>query len=310
MGLSQAGDELGAETVVAATLVQHDQAAGTGERGGDGVELERREAAQVEEVEAVLVLLGEEVADFAGNVHHFAVGDKGCEITLPQLAGLPDLAVVRVPRDRLAAAAVQGLVLEEDDGIVVLVGRQHRVERILGRARVERLEAGEGEEQRFQLLRMERAEGEAAAAGEAEHERTRGAGAEVEGRGVEAELGDGLGGEVGELEFLDGPVTVDGEADRVAGAGALGERGVEHAAAAELLEEAVRDLEGAAVRADVLAEDDGFGAFGEDLAQRGVAGLGEVERGRGRGLGLPRQGSGGRGVDVGLHARRRGPGHR
>src|SRR5690606_32228208 len=111
------------------------------------------------------------------------------------------------------------------------------------------------------------------AAGQAIDDGHAGAGAEEVGAGVEADLGDGLGGEVGELEFLDGTVSVEGESGGVAGAGAFGERGVEDAGAAEVGEQAVGDLEGTAVGGDVLAEDEGFGAFGEDFAEGGVEGL-------------------------------------
>jgi hypothetical protein len=92
------------------------------------------------------------------------------------------------------------------------------------------------------------------------------------GGGVEHDLRRGVGGEVGELKLLDGAVAVDGEAERVAGAGGLAEGRAEHARAAELGDEALGDLEGAAVGPDVLAEHDGLEPLGEDLAQA------EVER--------------------------------
>ena len=63
---------------------------------------------------------------------------------------------------------------------------------------------------------------------------------------------------------------VERQADRVARASALGERHVHHPRPAELLEKILGHLECTAVRCDVLAENKGFGAFNEDLAQRPV----------------------------------------
>ena len=193
-------------------------------------------------------------------------------------------------------------MLEEQHGIVVLVGGEQRVEGVLRRAGIQGLEPGHREEEGLELLRMERAEGQPAATREAEHERAGGAGPEVVGGGVERDLGDGLGGEVRELEFLDGPVAGDGEADGVAGAGALGERGIEDARAAEVLKQAVGDLERAAVGADVLAEENGFGALREDFPQAGIDGLGEIEGGGCAGRGFPGQWGRRRGKQAVRHA--------
>jgi hypothetical protein len=68
------------------------------------------------------------------------------------------------------------------------------------------------------------------------------------------ELVEAAGDEVGKLHLADRPHSLD----RGAGGGAedqvLGQRRVEHALGAELLGEAVGDLEGAAEGADVLAK--------------------------------------------------------
>ena len=55
--------------------------------------------------------------------------------------------------------------------------------------------------------------------------------------------------------------------------------------AAIVLEQALRDLERAAIGADVLAEDKGFGTLGEDFAQAEVQGLREREQLRRGGFG-------------------------
>lgn len=105
--------------------------------------------------------------------------------------------------------------------------------------------------------------------------------------GVQRELGGRLGRKIGELEFLDGPVAVEREADRVAGAGTFGERCIEHPRPAELLEQIFRDLEGAAIRADVLSEQERFGPLREDLAETEIECLGGVELNRGGRFGPP-----------------------
>ena len=68
------------------------------------------------------------------------------------------------------------------------------------------------------------------------------------------ELVEAAGDEVGELHLADRPHARDRGADRRADDRRLGERRVHHARLAELLEEAVGDLERAAERADVLAD--------------------------------------------------------
>src|SRR4051812_5814627 len=103
---------------------------------------------------------------------------------------------------------------------------------------------------------MERAERQSAAAGQAEHEGTCRSAAEMHRAGVERELRRRLGGKVGELKLLDRTVAIQREADRIPRAGALSQRGVEHALPRELVEEILRHLERTAVRADVLAEHD------------------------------------------------------
>ena len=151
--------------------------------------------------------------------HHLAVGDDGGEIALMHVAGLPDRAVVGIELHRLPAPAVEALVLEKNHGVVILVGGQQGVEGVLRGGGIERLQAGEGEEGRFQFLGMEGPEGEAAAAGEAQHQRHLAAGAEMVGGGVEDDLGGGVRGEIGELEFLDRAVGIGGQSDGVACAG-------------------------------------------------------------------------------------------
>ena len=65
---------------------------------------------------------------------------------------------------------------------------------------------------------------------------------------------NGAGDEVGELELDDRPLAHPGGADRGADEPLLGDRRVDHPLLAELLEQPRGDAEGAAERADVLAE--------------------------------------------------------
>src|SRR5690606_2003552 len=126
--LGQTGDELGTEAVGASALVDDDEAVGALQRGADGVEIERGERAQVEDIEGLFVFPGEVVAGLDGEVDHLAVGDDGGEVAAAQVAGLPDVAVGGIPGDGGFAAAVETLVFEEEHGVVVLVGGEQGVE--------------------------------------------------------------------------------------------------------------------------------------------------------------------------------------
>ncbi len=232
--------------------------------------MQGRKATQVEEIQAVLVFGGEVVADLGGEVNHLAIRHERCKLALAQLFRLPDFAIVRIPRHGCASAAVQRLVLKDDHRIVVLVSGEQRVERILRRTRVDRLESRDREKHRLQLLRVKRPEREIAAAREAKHERTRRARPESKRRRIERDLRHRLGREIRKLKLLDRPVAVDREPDRVAGTRALGQRSVEDPAAAKLAQQILGDLERAAVRADILPEDQRLWALGENLVDRPV----------------------------------------
>ncbi len=233
-------------------------------------------------------------------------------------AGCQTRPVIGIPRHRLRPAAVQPLVLKEQHRIVVLVGGQQGVEGVLGRAGVKRLQPGHGQKQRLELLGVEGAEADRAA-GQAQDQGAGRSRAEVHGGGIEGDLGHGLRREVGELEFLDRTVPVEGEADRITRAAALGQGRAEYARPPELRQQVFGHLERAAVGSDVLAEDDRFRALGEDFSQGAIErlGQGQILRGRGaRGTGgarrggsrldarRPGHGRGGRGKEIRLHRRR------
>ena len=80
---------------------------------------------------------------------------------------------------------------------------------------------------------------------------------------------EGAGDEVGELELDDRTLAHPGGADRGADEALLGDRRVDHALRAELLEQARRDAEGAAEDADVLAEQEDAVVLAHRVLERG-----------------------------------------
>ena len=122
----------------AAAFVEDDEAVGV--RATDARMASRRSGArgaEVEEVEGLFVFGFQILGGLGGEVGHLAVGDEGGVPAGADVAGLPDLAVVGIPRHSVFAAPVEGLVFEEEDGVVILVGGEQAVEGILGGARVE-----------------------------------------------------------------------------------------------------------------------------------------------------------------------------
>ncbi len=256
----------------AAAFVQHAEAMGARDRGANLVEAQGGEGAQVPDLDGVFVFVLQILGGLVGELGHLAVGDEGGVGAGADEAGAPDRAIIGIPGERVLAASIQGLVLEEQDGVAVFGGGEHGVERILGGRGIEGLQAGEGEQGGLKFLGVEGAEGEAAAAGQAHEQGHPGAGAKMIGGGVQDELGEGFGDEIRELKLDHRQAAAEGQADGVAGAGGLGERGVENPGAAVGGEKSLGDLEGASVVGDVLAEKDRLGAFAEEF------GVGEVDR--------------------------------
>ena len=156
---------------------------------------------------------------------------------------------------------------------------------------------------------MERTKCQATSRRQSQYQGNLGSRAKVVGGGVERDLGRGLGGEVGELEFLDRAVAAERESNGIAGASALGQGRVEYARTTEIGEQSVSHFEGAAVGRDVLAHHNAGGAFGKDFAMGGVEGLGVVEllrlcgqRAPGDGFGRGRKNVSGELSGVGLGA--------
>ena len=81
---------------------------------------------------------------------------------------------------------------------------------------------------------------------------------------------NGAGDEVGELQLDDGTLAHPGGADRRADEPLLGDRGVDHALVAELVERPGGDAERAAERADVLAEQEDAVVLAHGVLERGA----------------------------------------
>ena len=109
---------------------------------------------------------------------------------------------------------------------------------------------------------MKRTKSQATPARKTENHRDFLAGPVVVGCRIEHDLGHRFGDEIGELEFLDGTVAVDGQAQCVACAGGLAQRGAKNTRPAEIANQSLRNFECTAIGPDILAEDDRLGAFG------------------------------------------------
>ena len=159
-------------------------------------------------------------------------------------------------RDHALDVAVEPLVLEEAHGVRITDGSGQQALCVVGERRRDHLQARCLEEPGLGVLRVERPAGEAAARGQPDDHRHGDALAVVQLCGDVHKLVEAAGDEVGELHLADRLQSLGRGADGGADDRVLGKRGVDHAGAAELLDEPVGDLEGPAERTDVLAEAD------------------------------------------------------
>ena len=155
-------------------------------------------------------------------------------------------------------------MLEEADRVGVADRADQQALGVGRRRRRHDLQPRRLQEPRLRVLRVERAAREPAARGQPDHDRHRQALAVVHLRGDVDELVEPAGDEVGELHLADRLQALDRGADGGADDRVLGQRRVEHPLGAELLGEAVGDLERAAEGADVLAD-------AEDASRRGAS---------------------------------------
>ena len=220
------------------------------------------------------------------------------------LAGDPRLADRHgevVELGHLEAPPVEDLVLEEDHRVRVA---DRRLEQALGvrrRVGLHHLQPRDLRVHRREVVAVLRRHPRRGAVRAAEHDRRAHlAAGHVEGlrRRVD-DLVDRLQREVEGHELDDRPQAGEGGADREAGEAVLGDRRVDDAPRPELVEQALADLVGALVLADLLADQEDVAVaahllghrVAQRLAHRLVAErrpLGNLRRGRGRGGGLRR----------------------
>ena len=179
---------------------------------------------------------------------------------------------VVVAVEDLAPHAVERLVLDEDDRVVVADRRLQQALGVGGRRRAGDEQAGDVQVHRLEAVRVGRAELMAAAARHPDHERDPDLAVEHVGdrRGVVDDLVEGEQREVDRHQLDDRPQPAHRGADAGADDRVLGDRHVADAALAELLHQALGDLESALEDADVLAQQQDRLVPLHLLAERGV----------------------------------------
>ena len=175
--------ELGAEARGQRRLMHDHAAAGLVHRSLDGVDVERQQRAQIDDLRIDARLLGRRLRD----MDHRAVAEHGHALALAphrRLAERHDVA----PRRRFAQrvlgpghgrllgmagerAVIEPFRLEKDDGIVVLDRGDQETFGVVRVGRDDRLEARDMGEQGLRTLAMRLPAIDAAAAGHADHDR-------------------------------------------------------------------------------------------------------------------------------------------
>jgi len=188
------------------------------------------------------------------DVHHCGIGDDAQVAAGAGDAGLAQRNDVVIGGNFFFDAPVKIFVLEEDDRIVVANGGLDEAFGIVGGGGADDFQARSVHEVHFGILRMKRAAMHVAAAGTADHERS-GRAPSVVGFGDHVgDLVEGTADEVHELEFGDGAQAGESCAEGCTDDRGFGDGGIDDPLGAEAVDEAVGDLEGAAVDADVLAD--------------------------------------------------------
>ena len=248
--------------------MHHHAAAGLLDRVDDGVQIQRPQAAQVDDLGVDAGFLGRGQR----HVHRGAVGQHGQRVAGPHdggriqrhgvVAGGHHAARPSGPgRDGPVVMAVEGAVVQalgfqEDHRIIVLDGGDQQALGVVGVGRHDRAQAADLREHGLGALAVGLAAVDAAAAGHADRHRRD----ELVDRAVAQarRLGHDLVGSrievVGELDLAHRPQAVGAHAHRHADDAALGDRRVEHARAAVLGLQAFGAAEHAAEIAHVLAE--------------------------------------------------------
>ncbi len=150
--------------------------------------------------------------------------------------------------------AVQVLVLEVDDRVVVPDGCFEQPFGVVRRSRGDHLEAGCVDEPGLRILGVEGASPQPTSRRGPDHNRHRRTPAVVIGGGKVHQLVEGTRDEVGKLHLGHGAHTHQGRTDGRPGDGYLRHRRIQHPLGAEVLDKALSDLKGTTVHADVLPQ--------------------------------------------------------
>src|SRR5580698_1219693 len=219
----------------------------------DGLTVERRDGAQVEDFNVDSVVL-QNVSSLQSGVDHGGVGNNAEIAAFAGDARFANGNNIVFGGDFSLDAAVKILVLEKDAGIVVADGGLNQAFRIVRRGGADDFEARVMDEPHFGILRMKRAAVDVSAAGAAQNQR-RGRTPEIMSfRDHVGNLVESAADEIHELKFGDRAHAGERCAESRAHNGRFSDRCIDHAISSETVDEAVRDFESSAVNADVLAD--------------------------------------------------------
>ena len=149
--------EVGADAAVRPALLDDHAAVGLAHRGEDRVEVERAQGARVDDLGLDAVLLGEHLGGLLGRGGHARDADDGHVGALAADGGLAEVDEVLVVLGDLAALAVEVLVLDEDDRVVVADGRLEQALGVGRRRGHGDQQAGHVQEEGLEAVRVRRA---------------------------------------------------------------------------------------------------------------------------------------------------------
>src|SRR5262245_37593951 len=247
--------QLAADAAGAPRLVEQQRAARLGHRREDRLAIQRRQAPEIDDLRLHAVGL-QLLRGVERRVHHRAERQDRQVAAFALHFGLPDRDDVVLLRHVVLDAAVQELVLEVQDRVVVPNRGLEESLRVVGGRGLDHLEAGRVPEVGFGIQRVERAAADTAAGRPAAEARAARAVPVPARRGEVRQHVEAAGDEVDELDLAHWPDAHVGRADRLADDRLLGNRRIDDALLAELLDQPFGDLECAAVRADVFAHDE------------------------------------------------------
>src|SRR5216683_485738 len=258
--LVDARGDFAGEATSARVFVHDEHLVGLLHRPHDRGVVHRQQGPQVEYLDRETVVLRQLVGRLERLPHRGPVGDDGQVLSL---AGEPRLTDRREDLllfgQGLLDPAVQPLVLEIDDRVLVPDGGLDQPLRVPRGGGVHDLQARRMKERRLRVLRMERAAPHVATAGPPHHNRGRETGAVARGGDVVREHVVGAGDEIDELHLRHWAHAHVSRPGGGADDRRLRDRRIDDAGVAELLGEALGDLERTAVRPDVFPQNEDGG---------------------------------------------------